>query len=236
MELWSGVLARYIDRSAVLDVGSGIGSWSELIAERFDAEVIGVEPSSRMREVAEREHSHPRVRYREGSAEQIPLADASSDVAFLSYVIHHVGDRAACGRELRRVLRPGGLVLVRSTLREALPRVPLFDFFPEALQVAEERMPTRATVTGLFEDHGFELLVDETIEQEMAPDLRAYYERVKPRAISTLELLGDAEFERGLERLRLAAERERDPEPVSEPVNLLVFRREGPPTSPPPGR
>jgi ubiquinone/menaquinone biosynthesis C-methylase UbiE len=224
VELWSEVFARFIDPGAdVLDLGSGIGTYSELLAELLDAQVVGVEPSARMREIAKREHAHPRVDYVDGSAERIPLPDESFDAALLSYVIHHVDDREACAAELSRVLRPGGLILLRGTLRESLPRVPLFDYFPTARPIAERQMPSVGEVGESFAR--FELVSEEAIQQATAPSLRAYHERMKLRAISTLELIDDADFEQGLERLRLAAEREAEPQPVVEPVNLVVFRR-----------
>lgn len=52
-----------------------------------------------------------------------------------------------------------------------------------------------------------------------------YHERLKLRAISTLELLSDHEFEEGVARLGLAAEHETEPRPVMAPVDLLVLRR-----------
>ena len=218
------MLDRYIrPGSEILDLGSGIGTWSELLAERFGASVVGVEPSVKMREVAEREHVHRGVRYVDGSAERIPLPDASFDAALLSYVIHHIEDRDACAAELRRVVRPGGYVIVRGTLREALAGVPWFEFFPPARAVAERRMPPLADVVSVFAD--FEEVANEVLDQETAPSLAALHERLRHRAISTLELISDQEFEEGLERLRVAAERETDPEPVIEPVNFLVFRR-----------
>jgi ubiquinone/menaquinone biosynthesis C-methylase UbiE len=80
--LWTCVLARYVDSNhhpTILDLGSGTGAYSQLLAEAFDASVIGVEPSARMRRVAEREHADPRVRYLDGAAERIPLPDDSCD-------------------------------------------------------------------------------------------------------------------------------------------------------------
>ena len=228
LELWTAVLARYIPtrgNPVLLDLGSGVGTWSELMATAFRATVWGVEPSVRMREVALREHPHERVRYVDGSGERIPLPDASCDAALLSYMIHHLRDRDACAGELRRVLRPGGRVVIRNALRESLPRVPFFDYFPTALAIDEARMPTRAEVAATFEEHGFELVADEVIEQETSPSLRVYHERLKLRAISTLELIPDHEFEEGIARMGMDAEREKTPTPVTAPVDLLVFRR-----------
>jgi SAM-dependent methyltransferase len=226
LELWTAVLARYIPtrgNPVLLDVGSGVGTWSELMATAFEATVWGVEPSRRMREVAEREHKHPRVTYVDGSAERIPLPDASCDAALLSYVLHHVTDRGACARELRRVVRPGGVVIVRNAFRESLSQVPFFEWFPTALELDERRMPDGAEAGAMFEAEGFKVIGSEVVWQETSPSLRVYYERLKLRAISTLELLPDAEFEAGVERMRQAAERETEPQPVRAPVDLLVL-------------
>lgn len=228
LELWTAVLARYIPtrgNPVLLDLGSGVGTWSELMATAFRATVWGVEPSARMREVATREHPHESVRYVDGSGERIPIPNESCDAALLSYVIHHFRNRDACAGELRRVLKPGGRVVIRSALRESLPRVPFFEYFPTALAIDEARMPTRADVIATFGEHGFELVADEVIEQETSPSLRVYHERLKLRAVSTLELLPDHEFEEGIARMGLDVERETVAEPVMAPVDLLAFRR-----------
>jgi pyridoxamine 5'-phosphate oxidase family protein len=51
-------------------------------------------------------------------------------------------------------------------------------------------MPARAEVTTMFASHGFEVIASEVVWQETSPSLRAYYERLKLRAISTLESAG----------------------------------------------
>jgi ubiquinone/menaquinone biosynthesis C-methylase UbiE len=224
--LWLEVLARYIDAAqrAILDVGSGTGMYSRLLADSLGATVVGVEPSARMREIAKRDNAHSRVRYVEGCAEQIPIESASCDVALLSNVIHHIGDPRAAVSELARVLRPGGLVFVRGTLRESLGRVPWLEFFPAAQPVAERQLPSRPEVGRMFAGEDFDLVASEAVDQECGANMRAYYERIKMRPISTLELISDAEFERGIARMRKTAERETDPQPVIEQVDLVVFR------------
>jgi ubiquinone/menaquinone biosynthesis C-methylase UbiE len=224
--LWTRVLARYIDgaeRPTILDLGSGTGAYSELLAESFDARVIGVEPSGRMREVAERAHAHPRVRYLDGAAERIPLPDDSCDAALLSNVLHHVRNVEDCLGELIRVVRRGGLILVRGSLRGA--RVAFLEYFPTAAPIALQQSPPVEEVVAAFARGGFAHVATERIEQQTAPSLRAYCERVALRAISTLELITDAEFEAGLARMRRAGEREDLPRAVVEDVDLVVFRR-----------
>jgi ubiquinone/menaquinone biosynthesis C-methylase UbiE len=46
------------------------------------------------------------VAYVGGEAERLPLRDDSCAAAWLSTVIHHVGDLSGCAQELRRVLEP----------------------------------------------------------------------------------------------------------------------------------
>jgi hypothetical protein len=57
--------------------------------------------------------------------------------------------------------------------------------------------------------------------------LSAHYKRLKLRALSTLELISDAEFEAGLARMRRAVDLETAPAPVVERLDLLTLRRSG---------
>ncbi len=83
----------------LLDVGAGPAVFSRRAAERFaNLTVIAVEPS---RDFAIEPASIVVVRAR---GEQLPLADASVDVAVCLSSIRHVKDRAAAFRELRRVV------------------------------------------------------------------------------------------------------------------------------------
>src|SRR6476469_8882376 len=65
-----------------LDVGSGTGRFTPALAGAFGP-VTGVEPSIRMREVAQTQSRHPDVHYLAGSAEELPLQSASVDYALM---------------------------------------------------------------------------------------------------------------------------------------------------------
>jgi ubiquinone/menaquinone biosynthesis C-methylase UbiE len=224
---WGAIFRSWMrGAQTVVDVGAGVGHYSTVLADALDgAQVIAVEPSEKMRAVAAAEHRHPRVRYDAGSAEELPLDDWSADAALLSNVIHHVHDPTAATAELYRVLRPGGTVVLRGSLREALRRNPHWRFFPEALAIAESQMPTVSEAVALFTDAGFDHVATDLIEQPTAPDLKAFAERIALRAISSLELLDDELFERGLTELRAAAAAETEPKPVMELMDLVVLRR-----------
>ncbi|HEV2892438.1 MAG TPA: class I SAM-dependent methyltransferase, partial [Actinomycetota bacterium] len=118
MEPWRAAIQPWLpaDRPArlpVLDLGAGTGQFAAAIAGGFAAEVVAVEPSGGMRAQAARAHPHPDVAWVAGVGERLPLADGSCAWAWVSTVVHHLDDLDAVAGELGRVLRPGGLVLVR---------------------------------------------------------------------------------------------------------------------------
>jgi ubiquinone/menaquinone biosynthesis C-methylase UbiE len=231
-ERWGAIFRRHVPAGAtIVDVGSGTGIYTALLADSLGAEVVGVEPSTGMRSVAEAEQARPGVRYLAGRAEALPLADASCDAALLSNVIHHIEDLPAAAGELRRVLRPGGVVLARGALRDRLRRMPHFEYFPEALEIAIATSPRDQDAIDTITSAGFEEIARERVEQLMARSLSEFADKLALRAISHLELLDDDLFEAGLRRLREAAAAETEPTPVMETMDLVVFRRSPSPDS-----
>jgi len=90
-----------------LDVGSGTGRYTPALARAFGP-VTGVEPSFRMREIAQAQSQPAGVRYLAGSAEDLPVSSGSADFALLFCSWHHVQDKPRAARELARVLKPNG--------------------------------------------------------------------------------------------------------------------------------
>jgi ubiquinone/menaquinone biosynthesis C-methylase UbiE len=226
LEAWRAALSLYTPSQTglpVLDLGSGTGRFSGPLAEWFDADVIGVEPSEGMRREALRKGSHPRVAYVGGRAESIPLLDGCCAWAWLSTVIHHIEDLPACAGELRRVLRPGGRVLIRSAFPGRHDDIPLFRFFPRIRKFAET-LPTVEATVAAFALAGFRMEALESVAQMSAPNLRAFCDRVRVRADSGLASLTDDEFAHGMEALEKAAAEETTPTPVMDRLDLMVLR------------
>ena len=105
---------------AGLDVGSGTGRFTPALARAFGP-VTGVEPSVRMREIAQAQSRHPGVRYLAGSAEDMPVPSGSADYALMFLSWHHVQGKPRAVRELGRVLRPAGRLLLRSNFSDHIP-------------------------------------------------------------------------------------------------------------------
>jgi SAM-dependent methyltransferase len=228
---WTGRLSRsalepYVPGDGiVLDVGSGTGIFSDAFARWFGVRVVGVEPSERMRVRAARERPHPLVHYVGGAAEQLPVGRGRCRVAWLSTVIHHVSSLETCARELRNALAPGGMVLIRSAFAGRLDHIRLFRYFPPAREVAET-FPSVDATADAFASAGFSVVGLTRVDQEWAPSLRAYADRVRLRADSTLQPLSEAEFSEGFRKLQLDVARAHEPSPVVDGLDLLVLVRD----------
>lgn len=94
----------------VVDVGIGTGLLAREALKVIGPEgrLVGVDPSAGMMAQAHLAG----VTMREGRAEALPEPDASADFLSLGYALRHIGDVDQAMREFRRVLRPGGRVLL----------------------------------------------------------------------------------------------------------------------------
>jgi SAM-dependent methyltransferase len=90
----------------VLDLGAGTGKLTATLVA-LGAEVIAVEPDSAM--LTELRRALPAVRALPGSAEAIPLPDASVDAVLAGNALHWF-DMNVAGPEIARVLAPGGIL------------------------------------------------------------------------------------------------------------------------------
>jgi SAM-dependent methyltransferase len=226
LTVWMDAVARYADPRrplTVLDLGSGTGRFSPSLAEWFGGPIYGVEPAAKMREVAGTLNAHPAVIYLAGRAEHIPLADASCDLAFLFFVLHHFEDPQTAAAELARVVRPSGIVCIRTQFSDRLRDIAWRRYFPRALEIEREMFPTVDETTATFRRAGFEPVALDEVEFDVAANPLAHLERLRHRAISTLELLSEDEVEAGLRAMERAAA-SADPTPVRDVGDMLIIR------------
>jgi SAM-dependent methyltransferase len=108
---WPAAVADGVAGDVVLDLAAGTGKLARVLAPRF-REVVCVEPLDGMRAVGER--VVPAARWLAGTAEAIPLDDASVDAAFVADAFHWF-DAPRAVAELARVLRPGGTLTLLFT-------------------------------------------------------------------------------------------------------------------------
>jgi ArsR family transcriptional regulator len=134
----------------VADVGCGTGNVAELLAP-WVKRVIAVDRSEPMLEAARKRLAGAKnVEFVAGEASALPLKTGSADAAVSVLVLHHLAEPAAALREMARVVRPGGSVLIvdmvehgREEYRRTMGHVHL-GF-------------SRAAVEGMFRDAGMGL-------------------------------------------------------------------------------
>jgi SAM-dependent methyltransferase len=106
--------------SVVLDVGCGYGRSFKLLKERFSAErVIGVDVDRGILDAAARQATKDgvEVELMQASGSRLPLDDQSADLVLCHQTLHHFVDQEETLAEIRRVLRPGGLLMVAESTR-----------------------------------------------------------------------------------------------------------------------
>jgi ubiquinone/menaquinone biosynthesis C-methylase UbiE len=117
--------ARAEDR--ILDIGSGLGGPARCVAERFGCTVTGIDLVPEFCEVA----SHLSrllgfakiTAFETADALAMPFANASFDGAYSMNVSMNIADKAAFYREVRRVLKPGGWLVLSEITRGTGPEV-----------------------------------------------------------------------------------------------------------------
>jgi ArsR family transcriptional regulator len=105
----------------VADIGTGTGILAAELA-RLGLRVIAIDNSARMLDAARAKlagEQQPGVELRRGEAGALPLADGEVDAALAHMVLHYLPSPADAIREMARVLRPGGSVVLVDFVRHA---------------------------------------------------------------------------------------------------------------------
>lgn len=97
----------------ILEVGCGWGELAEWVRRETGAEVVALDLSPRMVELARERGVDARV----GDVQALPFADGEFDVAIAAWMLYHVPDLDTGVSELARVLRPGGRLVVATNSR-----------------------------------------------------------------------------------------------------------------------
>jgi SAM-dependent methyltransferase len=225
---WREAVRRHLCASpgmTLVDIGAGTGMFAAAFGDWFDLRVVAVEPSAAMREQIP---STEAIQVLEGSATALPLPDALADAAWLSLVIHHIEDLRAAAQEIRRVVRPGGPVLIRQGFPGRLDGVELVRWFPETAR-AVDSYPSVEDTCAAFAAAGFRQDALERVRETYPTGLADFFGRLDTfrHADTTMRALTEDEFLRGKDRIRRAlrdAEATGSAETRSNSLDLLVLR------------
>jgi ubiquinone/menaquinone biosynthesis C-methylase UbiE len=180
----------------VLDVGCGPGTVVRQLAQGFAVEAVGVDPSPNMIEVA-RAEAGDHGDFQVGRAEELPLEPESFDGVVMRWVVHHV-DRPPAFAEIRRVLRPGGRLVITTTDPDAVDTFWLRPYFPSYVAIERRRFPSGDTLRSELPDAGFTdvSVVPFVLERRFSRE--EALKKIRARAYSSFVLMSDDEYEAGL--------------------------------------
>ncbi|MGH7400216.1 MAG: class I SAM-dependent methyltransferase [Candidatus Rokuibacteriota bacterium] len=128
-----------------LDVGCGVGLYALWLAEAVGegGRVVAIEPEPAKVEAARAlvggEAAGHRVAFEQGAGTAIPLPDRSVDWVWCGDVLHHIVETEQALRELLRVLRPGGRVIVKESQVFSAMFLPGHPELERRIQLAEIR-------------------------------------------------------------------------------------------------
>lgn len=111
------------DSFCVLDIGCGTGTFAAMLAAvRPRAVIVGLDYAEAMAqtaaEKARQARAADRVSFVRGDSEHLPFGDGQFDFVTCSNSFHHYPHQEACVCEMRRVLRPGGRLILIDGFRD----------------------------------------------------------------------------------------------------------------------
>lgn len=224
LEVWRHAVTSHVQGSRrVLDLGAGTGQFLRPLAEWSNARVVGVEPSAGMCAQARSVVDGRTTTLVAARAEALPLSTASIEVAWLSTVVHQFGDLGRAVDELRRVVRPGGRVLVRGFFSDT-PLSGLFAHFPGGERAAAT-FPSSVSVLAAFERGGFTAVARTDVTETWRFDLAQWRDRVRAlrHVDSALRPLTDDEIAAGIAAVEQLTDDGRHPLVSDMLISLLVL-------------
>lgn len=193
-----------------LEVGCGTGNYTSAL-NQMGLKFIGIDPSDEMLSKAKEKNSS--IEWKKGTAEKIDLNSESVDGVLLCLTIHHWNDLEQGFREIHRVLKRNGKVVLFTTLPSQNDKYWLNHYFPQMIKDSNKILPTLEETENAFKNANLEIIHQESYF--IKPDLEdcffycgkhnpeVYFREEIRNAISSFSLLSNrVEVEQGLKEMR----------------------------------
>jgi len=191
-------LGRVSAGSMVLDIGCGTGIYTIPLAKKTGAVVFGLDSAKEMIREAGMKEDSQRVEWQVGDAENLPFDNAHFDCAFMTMVIHQIVNKGKAIEEIYRVLKKNRTLVIMTKSHGQLRKSEIMDF-PGTRQIDLKRFPTIPMLKRMLSSAGFENARYHVVSRgNIKVSIEEYLERVKKKFISTLTLLSEEEFQKGL--------------------------------------
>lgn len=193
-----------------LDIGCGTGNYTKAIAQD-KYQFIGIDPSQIMLEKANTS-TKENIQWIKGKAENIPLASNSVDGIIASLTLHHWKNLDKGFKELNRVLKTQGRIIIFTSTPKQMQGYWLNHYFPIMLQDSMQQMPSSDKIKTNLSNNNLEIIEIENYSmKDSLEDLFLYAGKNNPelylnenirQGISSFSNLANAEeVEIGLHQL-----------------------------------
>jgi SAM-dependent methyltransferase len=214
------LIRRLSPPGRLLDIGCGTGRYGVAL-RRAGFSVTGIDSSQ-----AQLDHAVALDGTICASSTDVPLAQETVDVCILVLMLQQLtaSEQIATLRECLRLLRPGGLLGIKTCSREDLARRPFNDVFPSAFALNVGRYPSIDFLSDALEEGGWEAIELEhthTVQMMTAEELLAATEG---RHNTTLMLIPGDELTQGVARLKAELDTSQ-PQAVPHFHTLIFARR-----------
>ena len=210
------------DVARILEVGCGTGYWLASLHTASE-QLYGLDLSAGM--LAQARSREERLALARGRACHLPFAGACADLVYCVNAIHHFQRQRDFVFEARRLLRPGGtLVVAGMDPRAHRHRWYVYDYFAGTYETDLDRFPSWGTVTDWMVEAGFEQIEWQIVDRIQDDKVgRGIFSDpfLQKDACSQLALLTDKAYAAGLRRIATAvAEAEAGGAPIPFATDL----------------
>jgi len=186
------------DDSVVLDVGCGTGRFPLSILSSKKTLICSLEPSINMLRKAAAKDQSKQVSWVQGDGQKLPFRDNIFNCIYMTMVIHHIENKQMALKEIHRTLKKGGNCVIMTTSHYRIRRHLLLYNFPGLTAIDLRRFPTVPTLKKNMIETGFKNVHYHVVRTHEKVKTEEFLERVRNKYISTLTLLSQEKFERGL--------------------------------------
>jgi len=201
LDMWVNKIIQHgeiNENSIVLDVGCGTGRFPLGILSSKKALIYALEPSINMLSKAVAKDQSKQVSWVQGDGQNLPFRDNIFNCIYMTMVIHHIENKKTTLKEIHRTLRKGGNCIIMTTSHYRIRRHLLLCNFPGLTAIDLGRFPSVPTLQKTMTKAGFKNVHYHVVQTHEKVQTEEFLERVRNKYISTLTLLSQEKFERGL--------------------------------------